>query len=389
MQNIRKNKKKLVISLLVCGMFIAVSLSGVMAKPPSEKDEKDGDWMFTSDSGDMYAIPDGNIGIGTDSPDYKLDIVGDRIRLNESNNPGSKTIDIRTDGTHVDVNANNADLFLHSWTGNTILQYFGGNVGIGVWEPLDKLHVSGGHIRIDYPDGLNIMTSNDNTIEIATLGNDLTISNRATGDITFWTGTTEGVASKRLCITNEGDVGIGANIPSAKLHVNGNNIAVRGQSTSGTGVNGDSTFGIGVEGYSEFGTAIYGWTDTGLAAEFTGNVKIDGGVYMPLTKISADYNVLQSDYTIIADGTSSIDFTINLPPASDSPGKILIIKRTGPPIPTGRNVHIHPAGYGTATPDYLEGVGFYYSMTITQPYSFTFQSDGINVWYLISQSPGL
>ena len=31
---------------------------------------------------------------------------------------------------------------------------FRGNVGIGVWDFEDKLHVSGGYIQIDYPHGL-------------------------------------------------------------------------------------------------------------------------------------------------------------------------------------------------------------------------------------------
>jgi hypothetical protein len=155
MKNIFKHKKKLVISILIFVMFIAISFSSVTADPPGGKPPKDNpsndnipgddDWIRNETEGYLYPYyEDDYVGIGTDNPEYKLDIVGNRIRLNESSNSGSKTIELRTDGTYVDVNANNADLFLHSWTGNTILQAFGGNVGIGTWmsQPQADLHIA-------------------------------------------------------------------------------------------------------------------------------------------------------------------------------------------------------------------------------------------------------
>ncbi len=88
----------------------------------------------------------GKVGIGlgnTGVPAYKLHVVGDRIRLGNNTTATAKTIDLRTDGTAVDIMANNANLFLGSSTGNTIIQGFGRKVGIGTGAPAAELHVVG------------------------------------------------------------------------------------------------------------------------------------------------------------------------------------------------------------------------------------------------------
>jgi hypothetical protein len=73
----------------------------------------------------------------------KLDVVGNRILLRPSTAAGAKEIMLRTDGTDVDLNARNADLFLHSITGDTIIQAFDGRVGIGTSAPASTLDVDG------------------------------------------------------------------------------------------------------------------------------------------------------------------------------------------------------------------------------------------------------
>jgi hypothetical protein len=85
----------------------------------------------------------GNVGIGIDNPSQKLEVVGGQILLRESTAAGAKSIAMRTDGAEVDLDADNADLFIKSNSGNTILQAFGGKVGIGTGSPNEKLDVAG------------------------------------------------------------------------------------------------------------------------------------------------------------------------------------------------------------------------------------------------------
>jgi hypothetical protein len=92
--------------------------------------------------GNLYVS--GKVGIGTESPDHKLDVVGDRIRLRDSTDPGAKEIELFTTGVAVDLQAENADLWLKSLTGDIIMQgNVGGNVSIGHSNPQEKLDVNG------------------------------------------------------------------------------------------------------------------------------------------------------------------------------------------------------------------------------------------------------
>ena len=157
------------------------------------------------------------VGIGTTSPDQKLDVVGNQMRLRASTDPGAKTLLFRTDGTALDLNADNADFYIHSNSGNTVLQGFGGNVGIGTWTPDDDLHVSD-HIRVG--EDPSYSTVYGELIHDGG-GTGFKINAHAGGggwaDMHFQTNKTT-----KMFIESAGKVGIGTTSPSEKLDVEGN-----------------------------------------------------------------------------------------------------------------------------------------------------------------------
>jgi len=87
----------------------------------------------------------GSVGIGTTAPVTKLHVLGNRIRLENS----SKYVDIRADGSAVDLHSETDNLYVRSsgpgGNNNVIVNPFpeDGNVGIGTQTPGDKLHVEG------------------------------------------------------------------------------------------------------------------------------------------------------------------------------------------------------------------------------------------------------
>ncbi len=155
----------------------------------------------------------GKVGIGTgaSTPAYKLHVVGDRIRLGNNTTATAKTIDIRVDGTQVDIFANNAHLFLGSTTGNTIIQGFGRKVGIGTGSPDSELHIVGtesngtsGTLTIN--SGTQKMVLDGNEIDALSQG--LYLQNNSVGNI--------------VMVNGGGSVRIGTTAtPTAKLDVEG------------------------------------------------------------------------------------------------------------------------------------------------------------------------
>jgi hypothetical protein len=84
---------------------------------------------------------EGKAGVGTTNPAYKMHVVGDRIRLEDS----GKRLDLRTDGGAVDLQTQTSDLYIRS-TGSghdVVINPLSddGKVGIGTENPSAQLHV--------------------------------------------------------------------------------------------------------------------------------------------------------------------------------------------------------------------------------------------------------
>ena len=154
----------------------------------------------------------GRVGVGTSVPAYKMHVVGDRIRLGSSKLSTAKTIDLRTDGTAVDIMASNANLFLSSNTGNTIIQGFGRRVGIGTGNPLAELHVEGTesdgvNATVRIGNGPQTMLLDGNEMDVISNQN-LHLQHNSAGNV--------------FMVRGGGSVGIGVTTdPTAKLHVGG------------------------------------------------------------------------------------------------------------------------------------------------------------------------
>ena len=144
--------------------------------------------------------------------------------------------------------------YITRWSGNTTITTSsiyesGGNIGIGTTSPQQKLHVSGGHVKISNNDDafLEIITSASKHAYIDLVNSDTYpdyglrlirepngtsyLYHRGTGDfglhatesanILFYTTNLE-----RMRITDSGSVGIGTNTPNNKLQVDGGITAV-------------------------------------------------------------------------------------------------------------------------------------------------------------------
>jgi hypothetical protein len=171
-----------------------------------------------------------NVGIGTASPAYKLDVIGD-VRASSyfvggSSGQGFSWTNF-TYGSYLDLdNSQNALRIRNS--ANTIMlevnggsNYFTGNLGIGTTSPSTKLHVVGSRILVQDGSnaGLMINTGGVNRYSLASTGGAFQIYD-------------EVALTNRFYITTAGNIGIGTTSPSTLLDVNGVITATGGNSTN-------------------------------------------------------------------------------------------------------------------------------------------------------------
>jgi N-acetylneuraminic acid mutarotase len=279
--------------------------------------DSDGDWTISD--GNMYSAVSGNVGIGTTSPDNKLEVSGRSILFSldefhtgfsvraldttifrvdtdayesyfESGNVGIGTT---SPGSTLEVVGNveaqgftiggvpvgsSSGTYWSESTGN--IYYNSGNVGIGTTSPSSKLYVRSSAPAVAGWFETTKSNGNTNALEVVADA-DNTGDNRGLYILTMNNGAGKAysIYSPRTAATmyHEGSVGIGTIAPEGKLHVVGDvprGVVVKGETldVQGKGVYGYASATSGVN------YGVYGKTESaaGYAGGFAGNIKISG-----------------------------------------------------------------------------------------------------------------
>lgn len=171
----------------------------------------------------MIISNNGNIGIGTFEPDYKLDVNGHSRILGEGDVLTLDKISNHypalafTGATNKSVIEGGDSYLNFSISGQDIARLTNsGNVGIGTTSPGNKLHVVGGISAGD--------SKFYNSIQLTDAINGTTQSwiwSGAANQLNLGVGTLS-ASNTKMVVTNNGYIGIGTNTPIQKLDVNGN-----------------------------------------------------------------------------------------------------------------------------------------------------------------------
>ena len=302
----------------------------------------------------------GNLGIGTTGPTEKLEVAGN-IKLNQA---GGKAYTMATDSNAFflrdDTNTRYPFKINAGAYDNAIVISASGNVGFGSTTASDRIHVSGGNLRVDnstnaaitfwgggsYYGGIGtvagLSSSGSNT--------DIAIVADTARAIRMYT---SGASNERMTISSTGNVGIGTTAPSAKLHVmeevrvggsTSGYVGIRAPAVAGSGVlTLPATVGSSGQVMVTDGSGVLSWSSVGASGAAANSVlAIDGSAATPSIAFSADTNtgLWRPGTDTIAVSTSGvermrIDASGNMGVGTTAPAT---------PIETVGAIHAHDSG---------------------------------------------
>ena len=172
----------------------------------------------TDNAARMFIHNNGNVGIGTTSPVYNLDVIGNIHSTNGFLTANNRQIGWRNSGNTAnnDWILNSSDVMQYRSGGTPLVSITeSGNVGIGTTSSSYKLTVDG---DVSLISSANFIATNKIQSLTTTTGFPLNIKALGTtNDIVFYTN-----ELARMGISAKGNVGIGTTSPSSLLHIDKN-----------------------------------------------------------------------------------------------------------------------------------------------------------------------